>query len=424
MKRIVLLTFIVSLLIVGAAAAQDGATPMPVTTATPDEILAQAEAAIAQAEATVSTVNTMLAFLQVASLVLGALLAVAALVGLRNAQAAKQDMREELNDAKAKFQDMLQDSRNKLNQASGSLKRYESQMKQIPERFSALDDELNTRLQSVQQREERAINALTLVQLGKLQVDNRNWEAALRTFDAARAADPTNRVANYYAGELYLLRRELDYGIDLLHEAQPDSVAFPAAEAALAYGLRLKGDMTMDVNERNGYYAEAERHYINALKGEPGARDIHNASIWTGLGALYRRQGRLDDAIRCYAQAALYTPDDSYPLVNLAMLELQKGEGDNAKRHFLRVVEIAERRLATHPNDQWARFDAITANLGSGNVQRASDYLDRLLAGTPERGPIESFLGGLRFMAQAKSAPSAAFDFIERVQARISEGAL
>lgn len=421
MKRLaLLLILLLSFVVVGVAAAQDA----PVPTRTPEEILSQAEQAAAYADSAITIVNNMLSFLQVAGVVLGVLLGAAALIGLRSAQSARQDMKEELNDAKAKFQDMLQDSRTKLRQASGSLKGYETEMKDIRQRFSALDEELNTRLQSVQQREERAINALTLVQLGKLQVDNRNWEAALRTFNAARDADPSNRVANYYLGELYILRRELDFGIDLLHEAQPDNVAFPAAEAALAYGLRLKGDATADLNERNGYYADAERRYINALKGEPGARDIHNASIWTGLGALYRRQGRLDDAIRCYAQAAIYTPDDSYPLVNLAMLELQKGETDNAKRHFLRVVDISERRLSTHPNDQWARFDAITGNLGSGSVQRATDYLDHLLAGTPERGPIESFLGGLRFMAQAKAAPPVVFDFIARVQARMSEGAL
>jgi tetratricopeptide (TPR) repeat protein len=396
------------------------------------DVLARAEDAVVNADRAMASVNMMLAFLQVAGLALTALLGAAAFVGLRSSQTLRADMEKAIEGMRVEMRDELQAMRRELDaakqlaqaildSAQAKLREFEVEADGELKKIKEYSDEATHTMSSFEQRVESAVNALTLVQLGKLQIENRNWASAQRTIQAAHDADPTNRAANYYLGELHIINRELDKAIELLKAAQPNGEIFPPAEAALAYALRLSGERKTDPDERDLLYAEAEQRYRKALKIEPGVRDIHDASVWAGLGALYRRQRRYEDSFRCYHEAEKVTPYNSYPLINLAILYLHRGDAEKAEQHFGTVVIISERRLESNPMDEWTRYDAITGNLGLGNGERAQGHLDYILNGNPSRGPMESFLSGLRFMCEADNAPTVAIDMLTEVEARLVE---
>jgi tetratricopeptide (TPR) repeat protein len=391
-------------------------TPTLASVSPPDavDILARAQEVADDADRAINNVATMLNFLEVAGLVLGGLVAAAAIFGLRSTQTLRAELKADLDEANKRFEKMLAESQMRL---LAFEREAESELDKIRHYAGAATENLS----AVQQRVENAVNALTLVQLGKLQIENRNWNAALRTLEAAHEADPTNRAANYYLGELYIIRRDLDRAIDLLKRAQPDGEVFPPAEAALAYALRLHGETLSNQDDRNRYYAEAEQRYLRALDIESGARDIHDASVWAGLGALYRRQRRYDDAFRCYDKAEKVTPYSTYPLINLAILHLRRGELEQARKHFRTVVMISERRLETNPMDEWTRYDAITGNLGLDQGERARAHLDYILSAKPNKGPMESFISGLAFMAEAEAAPAVVAEVLALVRERLKQ---
>ncbi len=412
------------------AYAQETPSPSPVPVATAvaateavsaEEVLARADEISADADRAMTTVNLMLGFLQGAGLILGVLLAAAAVVGLRSSTSLRAEMREELEKATERFEKMLAESQSRLTDSQARLVAFEKEAEDELGRMREYGETATSSLSASQQRVENAVNALTLVQLGKLQIENRNWVSAQRTIQAAYNADPTNRAAAYYLGELHIINRDLDKAIELLKIAQPDGEVFPPAEAALAFALRLQGERFDDLNMRNHYYADAERRYLRALDIERAVRDIHDQSVWAGLGALYRRQRRYDDAYRCYDQAEKVTPYNSYPLINLAILLLHRGETGKAQEHFRTVVTISERRLESNPMDEWTRYDAITGNLGMGNAERARMHLNHILSRSPSRGPMESFISGLRFMIESKHAPAEAIDLLTEVEARLAE---
>ncbi|MFN7208804.1 MAG: tetratricopeptide repeat protein, partial [Aggregatilineales bacterium] len=194
---------------------------------------------------------------------------------------------------------------------------------------------------------------------------------------------------------------------------------FPQAEAALGYALRLQADRESDWSKRNQLYAQAEQHLLNALQRDPQARDINGASFYATLGGLYRRQGRLDDAIRAYEAASHVTPHSSYPLNNIAMLHLMKGDWQSAEAAFRKSLRIAARAVDGDPFDYWARFDLITAYVALNNDEQAEDQMELLAESPPSIGALEAFLSGLEALKKAQRPASARF--IARVKALIDQ---
>ena len=70
----------------------------------------------------------------------------------------------------------------------------------------------------------------------------------------------------------------------------------------------------------NELYNVAEARLLEALQLDPVLLTPDGESYYGTLGSLYRRQGRIEDALDTYRRAADVTPQRSYPFVNLAML--------------------------------------------------------------------------------------------------------
>lgn len=372
------------------AQAQDAPTPIATPTLiTPEEALKRAEAAlertdeIAQStDRALETVSRMLSFLEVAGALAALIVAIVSAFGGIVFVAVSRRLGKTLKDA---------------------------------EQLRANAEQL---LRDIQERGEKATRAATLLQIGVQQVNVHNLSAAQQTLEEAHVLDPHNRAVNYYLGETYSQLGDPDRAIPLLRASAEE---FPQAEAALGYALRLQAGRQSDQFRRNELYAQAERHFLRALERDPQARDINGASFYATLGGLYRRQGRLEDAIRAYERAAHVTPHSSYPLNNLAMLYLMQGNLNQAEVAFRKSLRIAARVVDGDPFDHWARFDLITAQVALGDYKAAEEQIELLAESPPSAGALESFLSGLEALQKSARGSAQTAQIIERVKALIAQ---
>lgn len=126
-------------------------------------------------------------------------------------------------------------------------------------------------------------------------------------------------------------------------------------------------------HERLGHQAEAVEFYQDCLKFKgylqlPAQR----------LGAIYFKQGRLDDAIAEYEPLRHHYPDDISTLVILGYLYLATGQSAKA-------VETFNTAILIHPDNFIAQDEGIEQMVRDGNLEEALDAVDLLLADQPER---------------------------------------
>jgi tetratricopeptide (TPR) repeat protein len=257
--------------------------------------------------------------------------------------------------------------------------------------------------------------------LGEQQMEARNPIAALRTFGDAFRLDPNNRATNYFLGELYLQQRDLKLAMEHLERALAGDDDYPPAEGALGAALRLQADKETDPNRKNLLYAQAEQRLLKALAADSFIRDPYGESYYGALGGLYRRQNRVDDAIRAFQEAEKLTPQNSYPINNLAMLYTMKGIPDRARHMFERAIAISSRSLDGNPFDYWARFDLITAQVGLDQLDKANEHLRIVMDQLKEPGPYESFMRGLLTLRESPVPPPRIGEFIHTVQQHIDK---
>jgi tetratricopeptide (TPR) repeat protein len=354
------------------SAAQDNPTPLPSPLPatpngpSPEAILAAANRASADATNAVSFVNTLMSFIQVAAVLGGVLVAIASaalsVTGIRTLRS----YRAELDSARSELNKMRDDLRGETARAAEMLQGFDARIS---------DGLLNVRTQA-----DKAIRALVLLQLADQQMEMRNMKAAQQTLLEAYQDDPNNRATNYLLGDLYLQQRDMQKGIEHFEQTKNEAGEYyPPAEAGLAYALRVQGDKHPDISEKNRLYAKAEMHFIESLRKDPTMRDINGESFYGALGGLYRRQGRLADAIRCYLQAEKVTPYNGYPVNNLALLYFMQGNVSESARYFARSKQLSERGLETQPGDYWLRINIITALIALNDTDAALHQLEMVI---------------------------------------------
>jgi tetratricopeptide (TPR) repeat protein len=272
-------------------------------------------------------------------------------------------------------------------------------------KLTATESQVSQSLGEIRERGDRAIRALALLQLGEQQMEARNTQAALRVFEEAFLQDPDNRATNYFLGELYAQEGDLERAIEHIQRAQAGDFRYAPAMAAEAYILRLQGERETTGDARSRLYAQAEARFLDALATDPRALDINNQSIYGVLGGLYKRQGRLAEAIRVYREAERVTPTSSYPVNNLALLYAMQGDNAQAARYFERTAAMSEQLLQRNAADYWARFDLIAARAWLGQGQEARRQIDIALAYPTARGQIGKLRGSLTAIENTASQP-------------------
>jgi len=99
--------------------------------------------------------------------------------------------------------------------------------------------------------------------------------------------------------------------------------------------------------EHLGRYAEAEWYYRQGLGMDVPA--TQRARLYVGLGATLGKQGRLAEAIECFRNATMLTPDDDLAYYNLGLALQQAGDLDGAREALRQAVQRAERVLQDDP---------------------------------------------------------------------------
>ncbi|MBX3080884.1 MAG: tetratricopeptide repeat protein [Anaerolineae bacterium] len=372
----------------------------------PEDILAEAQRANDSAQRTNDSVNNLInalnfvfAFIQVLGIIGGILVVGLGYSGFRTIS----EYRGELESAREELQKMREDLTTETKSAASVLVGF--------------DKRISEGLDTIRNQADKAIRALALLQLGEQQMEARNMKAALQTLLEAYHYDPSNRATNYFLGEIYIQNRDMAKGIEFLERTKNEQgTYYPQAEAALAYALRVQGDNQQDPTEKNSLYAQAEMHFIQALKNDPSMRDVNGESFFGALGGLYRRQGRLADAVRCYLQAEKVTPYNGYPINNLAMLFFIQGNLKDAHHYFQRSKQIAEHGLEATPSDYWLQFNIITALVALGQEQEALEHIEAVLDVLPSPGPLDSLMDGLLTLRTSPQPPPDMTRVIARIQ--------
>jgi tetratricopeptide (TPR) repeat protein len=365
-------------------------TPVPPSEPPPDPLTRTLEEAVEWAQRAsqdssraVDAANAILGLIQAASILLGAVLAAAGLFGLTTLL--------DFNRQKNEF-------RKEIDAARTRLREFEERIRQ--------------EAAEVRNQGNRSIRALTLLQLGKQQMDGRNYDAAQATLQQAYENDPTNPAINYFMGELYIILNRMDEAIDRLKEAGAEyddqERMFPAAKAAYAYALRRKGDKAIG-EEKREYYRKSEWHFSEALKRNPSLLGVDGESWWGSLGGLYQRQERYSEAIACYENAIAATKStSSYPYNNLGILYTIQHNPEQAKKNFRQAAKVALQRLDDKPHDYWARFDLVTAQIALNDAVEVFKQLPQAMASAPRSDRLDTFMSGLTRLR--RYAPSEMID--------------
>ncbi len=260
----------------------------------------------------------------------------------------------------------------------------------------------------ISERGENAIYALTMLHIGKEQMEKNNLDAALNTLTEAFHFDSNNRAINYFLGELHTQLNRFDeaakYLITAGAEESPDAEAsFPAAKAAYAFIWRKKGDGEADPARRKDFYDRAERYYLEALRRNPKLLDIHGEAVYASLGGLYKQQNRLEDAVECYEKAITVRPkDSSYPFNNLGILYTQLKNYVRATEVFQKARDIALDKVDDRPQDFWARFDLVTACAMLDDRDGVQQHIREAYKYVLLPDPLRTFLRGITTLHEAK----------------------
>ncbi|MCM8790685.1 MAG: sulfatase-like hydrolase/transferase [Candidatus Omnitrophica bacterium] len=113
------------------------------------------------------------------------------------------------------------------------------------------------------------------------------------------------------------------------------------------------------------------------------------APAWGFLGDIYNKQGKIEEAIRCYEKAVSISPDTPAALNNLAWLYAEKGE--NLQR-ALNYAERANELVKDHPSfiDTLAEI-----HIKMGNPAKGTELLRKALSLDPKSEYIKKRLGEL-----------------------------
>jgi len=128
--------------------------------------------------------------------------------------------------------------------------------------------------------------------------------------------------------------------------------------------------------ERLGHTAQAIEFYQDCIKF-----NSHLQLPAQRLGAIYFKQGRLDDTIAQYEPMKEYYPDDTSTLVILGHLYL-------ATDRYSEAVETFNTAILIHPDNFIGRDESIEQLICDGQFQEALDRIDVLLTDGPERADL------------------------------------
>lgn len=387
---------------------------------TADRTLQEVQAISERADSAANSADSILSFIEGGSILIAALLAITAIAF----GSSLADVRSRLDKSIEEASTRLQASERRMEELTKNMqkqlqegveadhRRQEDSEKRFAELTHKIEDSLvrtesatgnllqivNEAIGAAKKDAESSFRVLSLLLLAEQQVRANNRETAIATLQEAIKLDPNNQTTNYLLGYLYVGRKRFEQAIEHLERALKIDPNFAPALAAMGLAQSRMANLEQEDLIRNQLRAQAEINLTKALSSDPGLIDADNESYFGTLGGIYRRQGRLDEALKVYESAVKVTPNNSYPVGNLAMLYKKLNHEEQAQSMYDRVIEIAESILDDRPGDIWARLDYAQGLLVKRQKKKALDQYLNVIERVSEPSPLETALGGLRFL--------------------------
>lgn len=378
-------------------------------------VLAQANAVLNRANESADMADSILSFLEGASVLVGLALGAAAIFGYQNARELRQDIKDE----RKKTEDLLElitPHLQDINGLSSNLEAFEQERKAFEQAKESLQTDFIDLLQANQE--------LSL----------KNYHEAHRYAHRVLDRSPENIQALYIAGwletqyipdSLSLACEHLEKAIGLDSEANSVKAAYGVALRRRA--LKAGGD------ERIRLFRKSVRTLEDALDENETLLDLNRESFWGPVGGNYRDLGNLKAAIDSYEKARDVTPGSSYPVGNLGALYLQQAKEESnpnflekALEMFALTINLSTEEMGFNPNDYFVMMDLAMAYtmrgiVDSKNFIDAQRWFDAAISpsvgATP--GMLNVSLGGWRRLQQG--CPEVWAEVQKELDARIEE---
>ena len=379
-----------------------------------DDLMRSFNEASEDAERAVNTINMWMGMMQVSGVLLALAGGFLGFIGLRSFRQIQEEFEAPIEEEKQNIRAIREQYEQE--RAEGEAKiaelraEYNAQLEQLTQLIPAMEMEVNNVTKTV-----------SLLQFAQQQMLIGNVESAVAILESVCALDQDNPIAHYFLGDVYLRMDRIADGITHLDIArQADDYDLPSADASYAYLLRLQGDQSDDPQVRENYYFESEQIFRALWHDHPTLLDITGESVYGAMAGLCRREGRDEEAILWYERCQTITPNNTYPLNNLALLRLQKPETrDAALTNFARIRTLAEQKLRFDFDDYWLWFDLLTARiaLDEGYDQVKKDLQTVFELTAPLVQPLQKFFEGLDDLKVLPTGPKD----INKVQVQIRQ---
>jgi tetratricopeptide (TPR) repeat protein/peroxiredoxin len=202
---------------------------------------------------------------------------------------------------------------------------------------------------------------------------------------------------NYLAyGSVFFQRGYMDQARSAFQIALRDD---PSSAEAL-YGM---GSVYLDEQKT----AEARDCFARALKLRASYPDT-SANSWNNLGLLAAREGRPDEAVRCFQEALKSSPDHLIALDNMGSAYRQQKRWDDARKTYERALEV-------NPDDPEANYGLGMVFAQNDDTERAFESLQRALKLRPAYPEALNNLGILYLRTHRRDEAVASFEECIRV---------
>jgi tetratricopeptide (TPR) repeat protein len=215
----------------------------------------------------------------------------------------------------------------------------------------------------------------TVLRLGFLEFEGRDYEAARRRFERALELNPEQHEVSYFLGVTYRRQGENDEAIAVFERIPETHERFPEARTQIAGIYEKRGEYERAI-------AEVERARSH---GEARPLDLYVASLRS-------RAGDFDGALAFLQGLLQASPDDAELLYNIGVIHGEAKRGEEALRWM-------EQALEKQPDHAGAlNYIGYSWAERGTNLDQAEQYITRALQIRPDDGYITDSLAWVYYM--------------------------
>jgi tetratricopeptide (TPR) repeat protein len=201
-----------------------------------------------------------------------------------------------------------------------------------------------------------------LVPLGYILSLRRDFQGALPYYQRAHESEPKNSQVEFYLGSLYLDMGQFEKSVELLQSAvnRHESALKQRNTGATVSSEFSDADLGNATSQAYSKLAQAlfyrgqpddTNAAIRLLEGAIKTfGDAAATPLFTNLGALLLREGRLQEAANALERALYLSPEEPATCFNLANVYFEMGQFDKAAKQYETAIELQPSDAVAHLN--------------------------------------------------------------------------